>query len=335
MSFAWPLALVLLLLVPLLVWGYVRLIHRRDVRAAELATQGFAPNEAARRARRRRHVPFALFLVALTLLLLGFARPRATLDIPHREGTVVLAFDVSSSMRAADLKPTRLAAAKAAARAFVDRQPSSIRLGVVAFSAGSLVVQPPTGDRTAVKAAIDHLTAQGATSLSRGIFASLRVIAGKSLVVPRQSAGVDGSGELDLDNAKIGFYGSAAVVLLSDGENTSQADPQAMAKLASAAGVKIYTLGIGSPEGTVVQIDGFNVATALDEKTLQNIAAVTDGRYYRASDAAALSDVYRHIDLKWETRGERTEMTGAVAGAGAALLVAGAALTLLWFGRVV
>jgi Ca-activated chloride channel family protein len=194
MSFAWPLALVLLVAVPLLVWGYVVLIRRRDARSAQLAEQGFAPNDAARRSRRRRHVPFALFLVALALLLVGFARPRATLYVPHREGTVVLAFDVSNSMRATDLEPTRLAAAKIAAKGFVDRQPSSIRLGVVAFSSASLVVQQPTTDHAAVKSAIDHLTSQGATSLSRGIFTSLRVIAGKSLVLPGQPAGADGPG---------------------------------------------------------------------------------------------------------------------------------------------
>jgi Ca-activated chloride channel family protein len=124
-------------------------------------------------------------------------------------------------------------------------------------------------------------------------------------------------------------------VLLSDCENTSQADPQAMAKLASAGGVKIYALGVGTPQGTVVHIDGFNVETALDEKTLQGIASVTDGRYYRASDAAALTSVYRHLDLKWQTRAEKTELTGALAGAGIALLVVGAALSLLWFGRPV
>jgi Ca-activated chloride channel homolog len=335
MSFAWPLALGLLVLAPLLVLAYVRLVRRRARRTAELAAQGFAPNEAAVRTRRRRHVPFALFLAGLTLLLFSLARPQADVRVPEREGTVILALDVSSSMRAADLKPTRLAASKAAAAAFIDRQPSEVRIGVVAFSDGSLVIQPPTKDRDTVKAAVKRLTPQGSTSLAQGIFASLKLIAGKPIVLPKQTAGADDAEGLDVDKVEIGFYGSAVVVLLSDGENTGRRDPRQMAELASVAGVKVYPVGMGTREGAAVEIDGFSVATALDEKSLQDIAAVTDGKYFRASDAGALSGVYDQIDLEWRTRTERTEVTGVVAGIAAALFVLGGALSLLWFGRVV
>lgn len=334
MSFAWPPALGLLVLAPLLVLAYVKLMRRRARRTAELSAQGFAPNEAAVRMRGRRHVPFALFLAGLTLLLFSLARPHANLRLPEREGTVILAFDVSNSMRARDLKPSRLEVAKAAAAEFVDRQPSSIRVGVVAFSDGSLVVQPPTKEKENVKAAVKRLTPGGATSLGRGIFASLTLIAGKPIVLPEQTPSTNPE-ELDLDNVEVGFYGSSAVVLLSDGENTARLDPQEIAKLASVAGVKIYPIGIGSPEGTVVEIDGFSVATALDEKSLESIASITDGEYFRASDAAALSDVYKHLDLKWERKSERTEVTGLAAGIAAALFVLGGGLSLLWFGRVV
>ena len=335
MSLEWPLALGLLLLVPLLVLVYVRLMRRRARRTAELAAQGFAPNEAALRMRRRRHVPFALFLAGLTLLLFSIARPQANLSVPEREGTVILALDVSSSMRAADLKPTRLEASKAAAAAFIDRQPSTIRIGVVAFSDGSLVIQPPTKDRGMVKAAVKRLTPQGSTSLAQGIFSSLKLIAGKPIVLPEQTAGADDPEGLDVDKVEIGFYGSAVVVLLSDGENTARRDPRQMAELASVAGVKVYPVGMGTREGTAVQIDGFSVATALDEKSLEDIASVTDGKYFRASDAAGLSDVYDQVDLEWRTRSERTEVTGLVAGIAAALFVLGGALSLIWFGRVV
>lgn len=335
MSFAWPPALGLLGLAPLLVVAYVKLMRRRARRATELSAQGFAPNEAALRRRRRRHVPFALFLAGLTLLLFSLARPHANLSLPEREGTVILAFDVSNSMRARDLKPTRLQAAKAAAAAFVDRQPSTIRIGVVAFSDGSLVLRPPTKDRAKVKAAVKRLTPMGATSLGQGIFASLTLIAGKPIVLPEQAPASGDPEELDLDDVRIGFYGSAAVVLLSDGENTAELDPQEMAELASVAGVEIYPIGIGSPEGTVVEIEGFSVATALDEKSLERIASVTDGEYVRARDSAALSDVYKNLDLEWRTKSERTEVTGLAAGIAAALFVLGGALSLLWFGRVV
>ena len=335
MSFAWPPALGFLVLAPLLVLAYVKLMRRRSRRATELSAQGFAPNEAALRMRRRRHVPFALFLAGLTLLLFALARPQANLRLPEREGTVILAFDVSNSMRADDLKPTRLEVAKAAAAAFVDRQPSAIRIGIVAFSDGSLVLQRPTKEKAKVKAAVKRLTPLGATSLGQGIFASLTLIAGKRIVLPEQTPATDDPEALDLDNVEVGFYGSSAVVLLSDGENTARLDPQEMAELASVAGVKIYPIGIGSPEGTVVEIDGFSVATALDEKSLENIASVTDGEYFRAKDAAALSDVYKQLDLEWRTKSERTEVTGLAAGIAAALFVLGGALSLLWFGRVV
>ena len=338
MSFVWPPLLGLLLLVPVLVYGYLLLMRRRQARVAALAAQGFAPTAATLRLRRRRHVPFVFFLVGLTLLLFSIARPRMSVGIPRREGTVILAFDVSNSMRATDLEPTRLAAAKAAAKAFVARQPSTIKVGVVAFSDGSLITQQPTRDKAAVLAAVDRLAPQGATALGQGIFSSLSAIAGKALKVDPATLAAGGEGGAAGTAAPevgIGYYGSAAIVLLSDGENTSDPDPLEVARLASVAGVKIYTVGIGSAEGTVVEVDGFNVATSLDEDLLTQIAADTDGAYFTAADQASLADVYGAIDLQWRTVAELTEVTGAVTALSTVLLVIGAALSLLWFGRVV
>ena len=262
MSFLWPRALVLLLAVPLLVAGYVALVRRRAQRTAELAALGFTPTAAAKRRRRLRHIPFALLLAAVVLLLVALARPQMTIGLPYREGTVILAFDVSNSMRADDLQPTRMDAAKAAAHAFVDKQPSSIRIGIVAFSTGGLVTQEPTSVKADVQAAIDRLTPLGATSLGQGIFASLNAIAGKPLAVDPDAL-ANGT-----DNIDVGYYSSAAIVLLSDGENTATPDPLEVARLASVAGVKIYPIGIGSPDGAVIKIGGFSVATALDEQEL-------------------------------------------------------------------
>ena len=338
MSFVWPPLLGLLLLVPVLVYVYLLLMRRRQARVAALAAQGFAPTAATLRLRRRRHVPFVFFLVGLTLLLFSIARPRMSVGIPRREGTVILAFDVSNSMRATDLEPTRLAAAKAAAKAFVARQPSTIKVGVVAFSDGSLITQQPTRDKAAVLAAVDRLAPQGATALGQGIFSSLSAIAGKALKVDPATLAAGGEGGAAGTAAPevgIGYYGSAAIVLLSDGENTSDPDPLEVARLASVAGVKIYTVGIGSAEGTVVEVDGFNVATSLDEDLLTQIAADTDGAYFTAADQASLADVYGAIDLQWRTVAELTEVTGAVTALSTVLLVIGAALSLLWFGRVV
>jgi Ca-activated chloride channel homolog len=329
MSFIWPAMLVLLLAAPLLVVAYVRLLRRRARRAAELAAEGFVPTASARRFRRLRHVPFALFLAAIILLLVGFARPEMSLSIPRREGTVILAFDASNSMRATDLEPSRMDAAKAAARRFTEKQPKTVEIGVVAFSDGGLVIQQPTNAKADVLAAIDRLSPLGATSLGQGIFTSLSAITGKSIVVDPDALAVG------VDNLDIGYFGSAVIVLLSDGENTSNPDPLDVAKLASVAGVRIYPIGIGSPDGTVVNIDGFSVATALDEPLLTEIASVTDGTYFHAQDASSLAKIYDKIDPKLTFEAKKTEVTGIVTGLSTLLLLAGGALSLMWFGRLV
>ena len=328
MSFASPSMLVALLLVPALVAGYVALQRRRARLLAGLAAEALLPTPAARRSRRR-HVPFALLTLATALALLSLARPSTNLSIPHREGTVILAFDVSNSMLATDLKPTRLDAAKAAAKTFVEKQPSTIKIGVVAFSDNGLTTQAPTSVRADVLAAIGRLAPEGGTSLAAGIFTSLSAIAGKPIALSQEA--LNGN----LDHVDIGYFGSATVLLLSDGENTAQADPLEVAKLASTAGVRVYTVGIGSPQGTVVTIDGFNIATALDEKQLTDIASVTNGKYFLAQDSASLASIYSSVKLAFVSHGQKTEITGLFAGAAAILLIVGATLSMLWFGRVV
>lgn len=356
MEFVWPAAFLLLLLVPVLVAGYLTLLRRRARRIAELAALGFVASPSTQRLRRLRHIPYALFLLGLTVMIAGTARPQTKITVARREGTVILAFDVSNSMRAKDLKPSRIDAAKVAAKAFVEEQPSSIRIGVVAFSDGSFVTQPPTTDRRAVLRAIGRLTPQGGTSLGQGIYASLQAISGKSLqlaapgleapttrstdasspdTVPLGPANPDAGVPGGIESVGIGYFGSGAIVLLSDGENTDELDPVALAQLASTAGVKIYPVGVGSPEETVVELNGFQFATALDEVALQRIAEVTDGTYFRADSAASLSKIYQSIDLEWRRESEFTEVTALVAAAGAALLAIGAALSLFWIGRLV
>jgi Ca-activated chloride channel family protein len=327
MSVQWPWMLVSLLAVPVLVVAYRSQERRRAARRAQLAATGLVPVGAGRRDRLRHVVPL-LMLAALTLLLVSLARPSATVAEPRREGTVLLAFDVSTSMAAKDLSPTRLDAAKSAARAFVAKQPSSIRLGVVAFGDSAVVSQQPTDDRTEVLAAIDRLTPQGGTALGRGIAAGLGAIAGRNLAI--DETGADGAN----DDADIGYYGNAAMVLLSDGENTTEPDPLEIADLASTAGVRIYPIGVGDPRGTVLEVDGFQVSTALDEGVLRAIADATDGRYYAARDASSLSQVYDSIDLAWTARTEQREVTSWFAAAATVLLLLGAALSVLRTGRV-
>jgi Ca-activated chloride channel homolog len=328
MTLDWPWMLLGLAVVPLVVLRYRRLVRARAARRAELAAVGLvgpAPPAGA-----RRHVPPALFLGALVLLLTALARPEAAVPQPHREGTVILAFDVSGSMAATDLAPTRLEAAKAAARTFVERQPSTVRLGVVAFGGSGLVTQEATADRAKVLAAIDRLRPDGGTALARGLQTSLGAIVGRPVLVDGPGAsGVEPQGP------DLGYHGSAAIVLLSDGENTGEPDPMALADLASSAGVRIYPVGLGRPEGTVLEIDGFQIATALDEPLLREIASRTDGRYFPAADGQALAAVYDSVELAWTVEDEHVELTAVLAAVAAVLLLAGACLSLAWSGRVV
>lgn len=320
-----------LVLVPLLLIAYFALNRRRARRVEELAQLGFVPTPATIRLRKKRHVPYVFFFVGLTVLLVALARPATTLSVANREGTVILAFDVSNSMRAADLKPTRIDAAKAAARVFVEKQPSAIKIGVVAFNDGGVVTQQPTKTKAQVLAAIDRLTPGGGTSLGQGMFSSLNAIAGKALTVDptKLGQGPDGA-EFD-----IGFYGSAAVILLSDGENRGAPEPADVARLASVAGVKIHTIGVGSPGGTTVKIDGFSVATALDEASLKEIAKLSGGKYFAAEDSASLISVYKSIDLKLKSVKEESEITGILSAGSILLLLIGSALSWVWFGKAV
>jgi Ca-activated chloride channel family protein len=327
MTFTWPMLLLSLFAVPVLVVAYRGRLRRRERGRARLAAEGLVAAGVGR-PDRWRHVAPVLLLAALTLLLTSLARPAATVAEPRREGTVILAFDVSTSMAAKDLSPTRLDAAKAAARTFVAKQPSTIRLGVVAFGDSAVIAQQPTDNRAEVLAAIERLTPQGGTALGRGIVSSISAIAGKPI-------SVDGTGQDSTAGGNdLGYYGSSAVVLLSDGENTTDPDPLVLAHLASIAGVRIYPIGLGSPQGTVLEVNGFQISTRLDEATLKQIADTTDGAYYAASDAAALSRIYRDIDLSWTTRTERREITSWFAAAAAVLLLLGAGVSIVRSGRV-
>jgi len=333
MSFIWPLMLFSLLLVPLLVGLYFRLLRRQRQAAVDLGPLGLIQTESGSGLGARRHIPPAIYFVGLTLLLFALARPEMVVSLPRVEGTVILAFDVSSSMTAGDLEPTRMEAAKVAARAFVENQPSTIRIGVVAFSNGGVVVQPPTNDQGAVLSAIERLSPEGGTSLGHGIFSSLSAIAGEALALDVDTEQEVLEEELE-EIDEIGYFPSAVVILLSDGEQTDQSDPLEIAQIAAEAGVRIFPVGIGSLEGSVIEVDGFNIITRLNETPLQEIASLTNGAYYNAGDEASLQEIYENIDLQLTVRGEEMEITSIVAGMSALLFLIGGGMSLLWFGRV-
>ncbi len=326
-SLQWPWALLGLLAIPVVVVAYRRLLRQQSDRRADLARQGLVVPTARRD--RWRHVAPVLLVAALAVMLFALSRPVAAVAEPRREGTVILAFDVSTSMAAKDMQPTRLDAAKAAAKGFVDKQPATVKIGVVAFGGSGIVAQQPTTDKDQVLASVNRLTPQGETSLGRGILTSLSAIAGKPIVSNGDTEN-GSNGE-----TPIGYYQGSAIVLLTDGENTSGPDPVNLADLSAAAGVKIYPIGLGSAAGTVLQMGGFSIATHLDEDALKQIAQISGGTYYNATDATSLSQVYDSVQLSWVSRSVPHEITSLVAGIATLLLLAGAVVSVLRRGRVI
>jgi Ca-activated chloride channel family protein len=323
MSFKYPVVLVVAVAAGLALAAGYRWLYRR--RAGALAAAGLTAAAPAR-AGLRRHLPPVLFLTALTLLLLAVARPQATVPVPRAAGTVILAFDVSNSMAAKDIAPSRLAAAQAAAIAFVKAQPDTVDIGVVAFGQGALTTQLPTDDHAGTIAAINRLTVAGGTSLGQAILGSLTAITGKPVSIVDPAA--------NTPSADLGYHGSATIVLLSDGEDTGGPDAVAAAGLAATAGIHIETIGVGTVDGTVIEVDGYQVATALNEDLLTEIAQTTTGSYHRAEDAEALGAAYRTLDLRITVQKKLVELTGAVVGIAVLLLTIGGLLMIHWFGRI-
>ncbi len=330
MSFIWPAMLVFLALIPLCVGMYIRMQRRRRRLAASYGSLGLVQATAGRRPGARRHIPPALFLAGLTVLTIALARPQMVISLPREEGTVILAFDVSGSMAADDLKPTRMEAAKAAARDFVQRQPRTVQIGVVAFSDSGLAVQTPTNDQEAILAAINRLTPQRGTSLGQGILAALNAVAVGTGQGPRRYSNLTPTPT----PIPKGSDTSAIIVLLTDGENNESPDPLAAAQAAADRGVRVYTVGIGSAAGTTLRTNGFTVHTQLDEAMLQQISHLTEGAYYNAESQQDLRTIYENLGLQLVTKPEKTEVTSLFAGAGLLVLLIGGALSLLWFGRV-
>ena len=335
MSFIWSSLLYSLLIVPLLLWFYFRTQRQRRDLAARYGSMGLVNTSNKNAVGMRRHIPAFIFLIAITILLVSVARPQAKVSLPKFESTVILTFDVSGSMAADDLKPTRIEAAKAAATEFVKKQPSNVLIGVVAFSDGGLSIQPPTDDRQKTFDTIYRLVPRRGTSLGNGILVSLNTIvvnAGDPPFLNTTSPSAPTSSTPA--SAPTGWYPSAVIVLLSDGENNQNPDPAAAADLAVDLGVRIYTIGIGSTEGTTLKVDGFTIVSQLDEALLQNISTTTGGTYYKAANEEDLVRIYRDLKPKLSVKTEDIEVTSLFAGAGILLFLIAGALSLLWFGRV-
>ena len=346
-TFLWPDFLWLLVLVPLLVLGYWLLLRRKKKVAVRYASLAMVRDAMGAGQRFRRHIPPALFLVALTLMIVAVARPQAVVLLPSQHETIILAMDVSGSMRAADVEPNRLAAAQAAAKAFVNDTPMNTRVGVVSFAGTAAVVQPPTKSKDDILAAIDRFQLQRGTAVGAGILVSLKLLfpdvefdlrnwnpridQGKSAPIDR----VQKRGEKEAPKpVPPGSCNGAAIILLTDGQTTTGPDPIESARIASERGVRVFTVGIGTEKGEMIGAEGWSMRVRLDEASLKQIANVTQGEYFYAGTAGDLKKVYETLNSKLVFEQRQTEITALFAAVAALFAVMAAVLSMLWYGRI-
>jgi Ca-activated chloride channel family protein len=323
MSFAWPIALSGLGVVALALIAYLIAQRRRRRYVVRFTNLALLENIVPSTPRWRRHIPAALALLALSALVVGMARPQIAVAVPREEATVILAMDSSGSMTATDVQPTRMVAAREAASSFVEGLPDGFQVGVVSFSNEADVVVPPTADREEALAALESLEANNGTALGDAIARSVDL----------------GLTTLDTDEVVTDKDTPLIVLLLSDGANTTgDYEPLEAAQKAADAGVPVYTVALGTDEGTVQGPDGYGglrtIRVPPDPETLAAVAEQTGGKFFQAADEDALQSVYDEIGSQVGVEREQRELTVAFTAAGAALLLVGAALSTLWFARI-
>jgi Ca-activated chloride channel family protein len=307
-----------------------------------LASLGVAKAALGRGPGWRRHVPPLLLLLAIDTLLVAMARPLAVLTLPLAHRTIILAIDVSGSMRAADVLPSRMVAAQEVAKAFVSDLPREVRVGVVSFAGTAAVVQAPTTSREDVIAAIDRFQLQRGTATGSGIVLSLATLFPDAGIEIQQITGQRHMpkplGEVEEKKEFVpvppGSYNSAAIIMLTDGQRTTGPDPMDASKMAAERGVRVYTVGIGTVAGETIGFEGWSMRVRLDEATLKNIALMTQGEYFYAGTAEDQKKVYQSLSSRLVVEKKETEITALFAGIGALLALLGAGLSVWWFGRV-
>jgi Ca-activated chloride channel family protein len=353
MSFVWPQYLWLLLIVPVLVAAYVALLRRKK-QAVRFANVGLVKAAIGPAQRFRRHIPPLLFLLALTGVLVAVARPSAVVTLPSDARTIIMAMDVSLSMRATDVDPNRMIAAQNAAKEFVKELPPDIRCGIVTFAGTAVLVQPPTQNREDLVAAIDRFEMQRHTAIGSGIIVSLATLFPDEGIDLTQQVFGSGFGsrreqdKKDKEERKLkaeqkkevkpvppGSYKSAAIILLTDGRRTTGPDPMDAARMAADHGVRVFTVGFGSAAGGAVDMDGMSIYMRFDEETLKGIAGITQAEYFHAASAQELKKIYEGLNTKFALERKETEISAIFAGIAALLAVASAVLSLAWFNRLV
>ncbi len=345
-TFLWPQFLWLLLALPLLVAVYVWLLRRKKKMALRYASLSIVREAMGSGQSLRRHIPPLLFLLAMAAMLLAASRPFAVITLPSQQETIILAMDVSGSMRATDVQPNRLVASQNAAKAFLAELPRSVRVGIVAFAGTASVVQPATLSREDLVTAIDKFQLQRATAIGNAIVVSLsELFPDAGIDLASLTYGRNRSGGVAIDQAPKepkkeftpvapGSYSSAAIILLTDGQRTTGVDSLEAAKMAADRGVRIYTVGVGTVDGETIGFEGWSMRVKLDEETLKQVASRTQGEYFYAGTANDLKKVYETLSSRLTVEKKETEISGLLALGAALLALMSASLSLLWFNRI-
>lgn len=333
MTLQQPFMLIALLALPALAMIYALMQRRRAQQASRAAALGFQTTKPVSGI--RRHVPALFTFFGIALLLLALTRPLATIRLPQIRGIVILVVDVSGSMAADDVQPSRMEAVKAAARAFVESQPPTVEIGIVAFSEGGLAIQMPTTDKAALNTAIDRLEPTRGTSLASGILGALKVLNDLNEDAEGAASGLPDDSADPPQIVRPSTYAPEVIVLISDGENTAPPDPLEGVREAAHKGIRVNTIGVGTPEGATLQLEGgFSVFTRLYEDVLVQIAELTGGRYYNARSIEDFRAIYNDVGLQMTLEPRRIEITAVLAGIGLVLVLSGGLMSLLWFGRM-
>ena len=351
MTFLWPQFLWLLLTLPLLVLLYVWLLRRKKKNALQYASLSIVREAMGKGQTVRRHIPPVLFLLSFAAMLVASSRPFAVVSLPADQQTIMLAMDVSGSMRATDVKPNRLVASQEAAKAFLAELPRNIKVGIVAFAGTASVVQPPTLSREDLVAAIDKFQLQRGTAIGNGIVVSMAELfpdagidlasmqygrdrqRGVAIDQPTKDA-QDGKEKKLFVPVTPGSYTSAAIILLTDGQRTTGVDSMDAAKVAADRGVRIYTVGVGTVDGETIGFEGWSMRVKLDEETLKGIARNTQAEYFYAGTATDLKKVYESLSSRLTVVKKETEISGLLALVAAAFALLSAGLSLAWFNRI-
>jgi Ca-activated chloride channel homolog len=345
-TFMWPTLLWLLLALPLLVLVYFWLMRRKKKMALRFASLSIVREAMGTGPSIRRHIPPFLFLLAVAAMLLAASRPFAVVVLPSQQETIMLAMDVSGSMRATDVAPSRIVAAQNAAKAFLAALPRDVKVGIVAFAGSAQVAQIPTLNREDLVSAIDRFQLQRATAIGNGIVLSLATLfpdAGIDLSAMQfgqrqKGVSIDQPVVKDAKQPFVpvapGSYTSAAIILLTDGQRTTGVDSMEAAKMAADRGVRVYTVGIGTVTGETIGFEGWSMRVKLDEETLKAIANKTQADYFYAGSAADLKKVYETLSSRLTMEKKETEISGLLALLAAALAIVSAGLSMLWFNRI-